>query len=69
MGSVRNTLTGNVMLTANRRQVSITLNDGRRVRQSVAKMVATAFIPNPHNFDYTLPINGNKLDARAVNIK
>lgn len=69
MGGVRNTLTGNIMLTKNRKQISITLNNGNRVRQSISKMVATAFIPNPENLKYTMPINENKYDARAENIK
>lgn len=69
IGGVRNTVSGRIQETANRRTVSIDKNNGERGRKSISQMVATAFIPNPHHYKYVMPINGNRYDNRVENLQ
>lgn len=36
---------------------------------SVAKLVAKYFIPNPHNYERVISVNGDRSDVRACNLK
>ncbi|GGD64482.1 hypothetical protein GRI62_11940 [Erythrobacter arachoides] len=51
---------GNVLVTLTR--------DGKRKTFMVRRLVAAAFIPNPHGFAHTRHRNNLKTDCRAINI-
>lgn len=50
-------------------QVSLYLKNNKHATRSVAKLVATAFIDNPHNYYYIKHKNGNPLDNNVANLK
>lgn len=43
--------------------------DGYDFSYRVDKLVAEAFIPNPHGYSEVLHVNGNKADNRANNLR
>lgn len=56
---------------SNSGNVKITLrtDSGDYVTRSVARLVAEAFIPNPHNKTHVVHINNDKSDNRVENLK
>lgn len=62
MGRVRQTESKRIEKTPNAR---VRLEKERKV----AVLVATTFVPNPHNYKYIKFLNGDKLDCRASNLK
>lgn len=50
-------------------KVILTDKNGVEKEMDVARMVATAFVPNPNNYDFINHKNGNKLDNRAENLE
>jgi hypothetical protein len=71
-GDIRNDRTGRIKATVqmNRGYMQVALwKDGIGQKQLVHRIVATAFIPNPHNKPQVNHINGIKADNRVENLE
>lgn len=67
-GEIRNDTTGKFLKVTDKGTVQIQVN-GKGTNRRVARIVATAFIPNPNNYEYVIYINGNSTDNRIENLK
>lgn len=70
-GRIRNGdsyLSGTIDTRDNKKYLNILMNNGKQLRTSIHKLVATAFVPNPNNYSMILHINGNVQDNRAENL-
>ena len=76
-GAVRNTKTGRVIKASPvmqvRRKSTVLMvcisRDGKRYSKTVHRIVAAAFVPNPHGLPQVEHINGNLTDNREKNLK
>lgn len=67
-GEIRNDTTGKFLKVTDKGTVQIQVN-GKGTNRRVARIVATAFIPNPNNYEYVIYINGDSTDNRIENLK
>ena len=67
-GEIRNDITGKFLKVTDKGTVQIKVN-GKGTNRRVARIVATAFIPNPNNYEYVIYINGDSTDNRIENLK
>lgn len=73
-GSVRNKTTGKVSkLTSTDRsgfyRKKLISDEGKSLTRAIHKLVAEAFLDNPHDHRYVIPMDGNKLNVRVENLK
>jgi hypothetical protein len=47
----------------------LTGSDGKKYNCTVHRLIAKTHVPNPHNYPVVNHTNGNKLDARAINLE
>lgn len=71
-GRVLNTQTGNwvysYMNEKGRYVINLTYN-GKQYHWKLARLIATAFIPNPNNYETVDHINGDRTDNRISNLE
>lgn len=72
LSRVRNTKTGNILkpIIWNTGYLIVRLfHEGKTYVKTLHRLVAVAFIPNPHNYPVVNHINENRADARIENLE